>query len=166
MRERPSWDDYFMSFALIAASRSTCVRGHGRHVGAVIVADRQVLATGYNGAPKGVAHCAEVGCLRDKLEVPSGERHELCRGIHAEQNALLQAAGYGTSVGGATLYTTLSPCSICLKMIINAGIERVIYLKYYNDPLAEELREDIGLSVVQLKTTSRLVEIIRDEVYC
>ena len=117
---RSSWDQYFMKMAELAASRSTCLR---RQVGAVIVKERHVIATGYNGAPKGLPHCGEIGgCLRQQLGVPSGERHELCRALHAEQNAIIQAATLAQSIEGATIYVTNQPCSICAKMIINAGI--------------------------------------------
>ncbi|NOZ87153.1 MAG: dCMP deaminase family protein [Deltaproteobacteria bacterium] len=136
-----------MRFAELARARSTCLR---RAVGAVIVVDRNVVATGYNGAPKGLPHCAEVGCLRAKLKVPSGERHELCRGLHAEQNAIIQAAYHGTSIRGGTLYCTTSPCSICAKMIINAGIRRVVFSEEYKDPLAGQLMEGSGIEIVQI----------------
>ena len=122
-----------MSIAELVANRSTCLR---RHVGAVVVKNRRILATGYNGAPAGVPHCAEVGCLRGTMGVASGERHELCRGVHAEQNALIQAATFGVSVSGATIYTTHQPCFICTKMLINAKIEKIIYKKEYPDKLA------------------------------
>ncbi|MFO7884104.1 MAG: dCMP deaminase family protein [Desulfobacteraceae bacterium] len=134
--ERPSWDEYFMSMAELAASRSTCLR---RRVGAVLVKDRRILCSGYNGAPSGLPHCRETGCLRKQLNVPSGEKHELCRGVHAEQNAIIQAACHGISIKGATLYCTIQPCSICAKMIINAGIIKVYFRDRYNDPMAEEL---------------------------
>jgi len=137
--DRPGWDEYFMRFAQLAAARSSCVRTGGRKVGAVIVKSKQLLATGYNGAPKGMAHCIDAGCIRDKLNIPSGTRHEMCRGTHAEQNAIIQAAYQGTSIRKATLYTTLYPCTICLKMIINAGIVEVVYLEDYPDPLSKEL---------------------------
>lgn len=122
-----------MSIAELVAERSTCLR---RQVGAVIVKNKRILATGYNGAPSGVAHCEEVGCLRGQMGVASGERHELCRGVHAEQNALIQAATFGVSVSGATLYSTHQPCFICTKMLINAKIEKIIYKKAYPDKLA------------------------------
>jgi dCMP deaminase len=134
--ERPSWHEYFMSMAELAASRSTCLR---RRVGAVLVKDRRILCSGYNGAPSGLPHCRETGCLRKQLNVPSGEKHELCRGVHAEQNAIIQAACHGISIKGATLYCTNQPCSICAKMIINAGIIKVYFRDRYNDPMAEEL---------------------------
>ena len=124
--KRPSWDEYFMEFAKLTAKRSTCLR---RQVGAVIVKNNHVIATGYNGAPTGVPHCSEYGgCLRQKLNVPSGERHELCRALHAEQNAIIQAAVHGQSIEGGTIYITLCPCVICTKMIINAGSKRVVVL--------------------------------------
>ena len=132
-KTRKPWDEYFMSIAELVAERSTCLR---RQVGAVLVKNRRILATGYNGAPGGVVHCAEVGCLRGKMGIASGERHELCRGVHAEQNALIQAATFGVSVSGATIYTTHQPCFICTKMLINAKIEKIVYKKEYPDDLA------------------------------
>jgi len=125
-----------MNFANLAATRCTCIR---RSVGAVIVKDHQILATGYNGVPRDLKHCTEVGCLRDKMNIPSGERHELCRGLHAEQNTLIQAARYGISVDEATIYITFSPCMICAKMLINAGIKRIVYAGEYTDKAAIEL---------------------------
>ncbi len=143
---KPSWDEYFMSFACLAATRSTCIR---RQVGAVIVKNRMVLATGYNGAPRGLPHAAEVGCLRDQLNVPSGQRHELCRGLHAEQNAIIQAARHGITIEGAQLYCTTHPCVICIKMIINAGITHVTYRDGYADTLAAQLMADSSLAIRQ-----------------
>ena len=146
--ERPSWDEYFMQMAELAATRSTCLR---RHVGAVIVQDRHVVATGYNGAPRGIMHCGERGgCLREKLNVPSGERHELCMGLHAEQNAIIQAATLGQSVEGATIYVTHQPCVICAKMIINAGIRRIVVKEGYPDQLAVDILAEAGLKIVSL----------------
>ena len=133
---RPDWDEYFLEMTKMAASRSTCLR---RQVGALIVKDNQILATGYNGVPSKVAHCDKTGCYREKLNIPSGQRQELCRGLHAEQNAIIQAALHGVSVQGATLYCTNKPCSICTKMIINAQISRIVYEEDYNDPLSDEL---------------------------
>jgi dCMP deaminase len=147
-KERPSWDEYFMSLARLVAGRSTCLR---REVGAVLVRDRRVLATGYNGAPSGLPHCAEVGCLRERRKVPSGERHELCRGLHAEQNVIIQAARYGIAIREATLYTTSRPCSICTRMIINAGILKIFYCDGYEDKLARELLLEAGIPVVRLE---------------
>ena len=135
-----------MEITRLVASRSTCLR---RQVGAVIVKDKKILTTGYNGAPSGLAHCLEVGCLREKLGIPSGERHELCRGLHAEQNAIIQAAYHGVSIKSATLYCTDLPCIICTKMLINAGIQRVVYAQGYSDPLAQEMWEESGVFVEQ-----------------
>jgi dCMP deaminase len=145
---RPSWDEYFMEITRLVVSRSTCVR---RQVGAVIVKDKKILATGYNGAPSGLPHCLEVGCLRDEMGIPSGERHELCRGLHAEQNAIIQAAYHGVSINGATLYCTNLPCIICTKMLINSGITRVVYGEGYADPLACRMWEESKVAVEQFQ---------------
>lgn len=142
---RPSWDEYFMDITKVVATRSTCLR---RQVGAVIVKGKRLLTSGYNGAPQGLPHCGEVGCLREELAIPSGERHELCRGTHAEQNAIVQAALYGVAIDGATLYCTHQPCSGCTKMIINAGIQRIVYLTAYPDDLAKELMAGAGVECV------------------
>jgi len=142
MSERPSWDSYFMKIAEDVSTRSTCLR---RQVGAVIVKDKRMLTTGYNGAPTGISHCTEQTCLRTIYKVPSGERHELCRGLHAEQNAIIQAAYYGVSVNGAKIYITHQPCSICTKMLINSGIESFVYKFPYNDPLAETMIKEAGI---------------------
>ncbi len=150
VNNRPSWEDYFMDITCLVAKRSTCTR---RAVGAVIVKDRRLLATGYNGAPSHVRHCAEVGCLREKMKVPSGERHELCRGIHAEQNAIIQAAYHGVSIKGATLFCTNQPCSICAKMIINAGISRIVYQDGYADPLAIEMLDEADVELIHLESS-------------
>jgi dCMP deaminase len=141
---RPSWEEYFMDIAQLVARRSTCLR---RQVGAVMVKDKNILATGYNGTPKGITHCAETGCLRKQLKVPSGQRHELCRGLHAEQNAIIQAASHGVNISGATLYCTNSPCIICTKMLINAGISRVVYLEGYPDDLSMDMLDEAGIEV-------------------
>ncbi len=142
---RPSWDEYFMEMAELTAKRSTCMR---RNVGAVIVKDKHAIATGYNGAPRGIAHCEEKGgCLRQQLGVPSGQRHELCRALHAEQNAIIQAASMGHSIEGGTIYITHQPCVICAKMIINAGIKRIVVKEGYPDELAVEILEEAGLKV-------------------
>jgi dCMP deaminase len=141
---RPSWDEYFMRITREVAGRSTCLR---RHVGAVLVQDRRLLATGYNGPPRGLPHCEEVGCLRAQQGVPSGERHELCRGLHAEMNVLIQAALYGIPVRGATLYATNAPCSLCAKMLINAQVERVVAAEDYPDPLAKAMLHEAGVKV-------------------
>lgn len=149
---RLSWDEYFMEITKLVARRSTCIR---RQVGAILVKSRKILATGYNGAPAGLDHCIDVGCLRQELNVPSGERHELCRGLHAEQNAIIQAAFHGVSIRGATVYCTNLPCSICIKMIINAGIKNVVYLDGYADDLSLELIQRSG---VKLTKFSELTE--------
>lgn len=141
---RPTWDQYFIEIARLVASRSTCLR---RQVGAVMVKDKNILATGYNGTPSGIRHCSEVGCLRQQLNVPSGERHELCRGLHAEQNAIIQAAKHGVNIDGATLYCTHSPCIICSKMLINSGVKRIVCLDGYPDDLAKLMLDEAQLLV-------------------
>ena len=145
---RKDWDEYFMEMAVLTAKRSTCLR---RKVGAVIVKDKHIIATGYNGAPRGIKHCDERGgCMREKLGVPSGERHELCMALHAEQNAIIQAATLGQSIEGATIYVTNQPCAICAKMIINAGIKRIVVKEGYPDDLAVSILEEAGLRTVKL----------------
>ena len=142
---RPIWDEYFMQMAELTAQRSTCLR---RQVGAIIVKEKHIIATGYNGAPKGLPHCEELGgCLREKLEIPSGERHELCRALHAEQNAIIQAATLGQSIEGATIYITHQPCIICAKMIINAGISRIVIRRGYPDEMSRGMLREAGLKV-------------------
>jgi dCMP deaminase len=143
---RPSWDEYFMEIVELIKTRSTCLR---RQVGAVIVKDKRILATGYNGAPVGCKHCDEIGCLREKLNIPSGQRHELCRAIHAEQNAIVQAAYSGTSVNGGTLYVTHQPCVLCAKLAINAGISRIVFRGEYPDELAMKLLEEANIEVTR-----------------
>ena len=145
--KRPSWDSYFMQLAQVVAGRSTCLR---RQVGAVIVKNRQILSTGYNGSPSGLLHCDEVGCLRQSLGIPSGERHEICRAVHAEQNALVQAAKYGVALEGADLYVTHQPCILCTKLMINVGIRRVLYTHSYPDQFAVSMAREAGLELVQL----------------
>ena len=135
-----------MDIVELVKTRSTCLR---RQVGAVIVKDRRILATGYNGAPSGIKHCAEVGCLRQEYGVPSGERHELCRAIHAEQNAMVQAAMSGTSILGATMYISTQPCSLCAKMIINSGIKKIVFKGDYPDELAMSMLKESGVRVVK-----------------
>jgi len=148
LQRRPSWDEYFMELADLVSKRSTCMR---RKVGAVLVKDKRVLATGYNGAPSGIKHCVKVGCLREKLGVPSGERHELCRGLHAEQNVLLQAALYGISTKESTLYITNQPCIICAKMLINAGIKEIVIAKGYPDKMAKDFLIEARIKVRKIK---------------
>lgn len=146
--KRPSWDEYFLEIAKLVSTRSTCLR---RKVGAVLVKDKKILATGYNGAPKKITHCDKTGCLRDKLNVPPGERHELCRGLHAEQNALLQAANYGTRVDGSILYCTNQPCIICAKMLINAGVKEIIITSGYPDKRAKDMLKEAGIGIKIVK---------------
>jgi len=141
---RPSWDDYFMQIVELVKTRSTCLR---RQVGALIVKDKRILATGYNGAPMGCKHCDEVGCLRQKLNIPSGQRHELCRASHAEQNAIAQAAYWGTSIKDGTIYVTDQPCVMCAKLIINSGLKKVVFKGDYPDELAMELLREAGIEV-------------------
>ncbi len=151
--KRPSWETYFMDITFLVAKRSTCLR---RAVGALIVKDKRILSTGYNGAPTGIKHCIETGCLRENLNVPSGEKHELCRGIHAEQNAIIQAAYHGVSIKGATLFCTNQPCSICAKMIINAGINKICYGSGYSDPMSKEMFNEAGVSVIKFDASRRI----------
>ncbi|MDA3814016.1 MAG: cytidine/deoxycytidylate deaminase family protein [Candidatus Cloacimonetes bacterium] len=151
MNNRPSWHQYFMEMALLASTRSTCLR---RQVGAIIVKDNQIISSGYNGAPKHIRHCAITGCLREQLNVPSGERHELCRGVHAEQNAVIQAAINGTSIRGASLYCTNQPCVICSKILINAEIKTIYITEPYEDKLSQELlaEAEIEMNIVDRST--------------
>ena len=141
---RPDWETSFMRITKLVATRSSCLR---RSVGAVLVMDKRILATGYNGAPAGMAHCEEAGCLRDQLHIPSGERHELCRGLHAEQNAIIQAARQGTEIKDSTLYCTTAPCSLCAKMLINAGVTRIVYEGSYPDERAMAFFAEAGVKV-------------------
>jgi len=143
---RPPWEKYFMDIACLVAKRSTCLR---RAVGAVIVKDKRILATGYNGAPTGLEHCLDKGCLREELNIVSGERHELCRGIHAEQNAIIQAALHGVSIKGAILFCTNQPCSICAKMIINAGIKKIYYKSGYADSMSKKMLQEANIEVIK-----------------
>ncbi|MDI6743073.1 MAG: cytidine/deoxycytidylate deaminase family protein [Smithella sp.] len=145
--KRPDWDNYFLDIVELVSKRSTCLR---RAVGAGLVRDRRILATGYNGAPSKLQHCLDIGCLREQLKVPSGERHELCRGLHAEQNAIIQAALHGVNTKGSTLYCTNHPCVICAKMIINAGIVRIVVHDGYHDKLAAQMLKEAGIRVKQL----------------
>ncbi len=141
---RPSWDEYFMKLANEVATRTTCMR---RAVGAVIVKDNRILATGYNGVPSGLKHCAVTGCLRQELGIPSGQRNEICRGLHAEQNAIIQAAKYGPLINGSKIYVNTQPCVVCAKMLINAGIEEIVYQNPYPDDLAMSLLEEAKIKV-------------------
>lgn len=144
LRLRPTIDEYFSQFADLAATRSTCIR---RQVGAVLVRDKHILSTGYNGAPAHMKHCTTETCLRLKADVKPGERHELCRGVHAEQNAIIQCALHGVSSRDATLYVTHSPCTICAKMLINAGIKRVVVKRRYPDAEGIQMLKDSGVKI-------------------
>jgi len=135
-----------LDLAQMVSTRSTCLR---RQVGAVVVREKRILSTGYNGAPSGMAHCDEVGCIREQLNVPSGERHEICRAIHAEQNAIIQAATFGVSLAGSTIYVTHHPCVLCSKMIINAGIKKVVYRDGYPDRLSVQMLKEAKMKVVK-----------------
>ncbi|MFH0916124.1 MAG: cytidine/deoxycytidylate deaminase family protein [bacterium] len=144
---RPDWEDYFMEIARVVSTRASCLR---RQVGAVLVKNRQILATGYNGVPRGLRHCSDRGCLRAELGVPSGERHELCRGLHAEQNAIIQAAYHGVAIRGAELYCTHQPCAVCAKMLVNADVVAVYFAGEYPDALAMEVFEEAGTRLVRM----------------
>lgn len=150
---RPDWDAYFMDIARIVSKRSTCTR---RNVGSIIVKDKRILSTGYNGAPMHLRHCIDAGCIRERLHIASGERHELCRGLHAEQNAIIQAAYHGVSINGADIYCTHLPCSICMKMIINAGIGKVLYSDGYPDNLSKELINESGIIVMKVNSNGQV----------
>lgn len=141
---RPAWNEYFMKITQDVSERATCIK---RQVGAIIVKDNRILSTGYNGAPKGFDHCSEKTCIRKQMNLPSGQRHELCRGMHAEQNAITQAAVYGAQIDGATMYCNYQPCAICVKMIINAGIKKLVYSGGYPDELARQMLEESKLVV-------------------
>jgi dCMP deaminase len=156
---RPTWDQYFMSIAKFASTRSTCLR---RKVGAVIVKNKRILSTGYNGAPRGLQHCLEVGCLREKLNIKSGERHELCRAIHAEQNAVIQAAVSGVSIENADIYCTTFPCVLCSKIIINAGIKKITVIEGYPDELSRQMLDEAGIEVCYLDSAG-LISVSEDE---
>lgn len=150
-KRRPSWDEYFLEMAQLVSKRSTCLR---RRVGAVLVRDKKILATGYNGAPSGLGHCLDIGCLRDRLRIPSGQRHELCRGLHAEQNAVIQASLHGVSARSGTLYVTNHPCIICAKMLINAGIKDIVIAEGYPDKMAMNFLKEGKIKVRVVKKSS------------
>ena len=158
--DRPTWEQYFLQIAQYVATRTTCLR---RKVGAVLVRDKRILATGYNGPPSGVPHCDEVGCLRETMKVPSGERHELCRGLHAEMNALIQAALHGVTTRDSTLYCTTTPCSLCARMLINAGINEVVALDGYPDELSKALLREAGVHLRVLSDEQIDVEQLEPE---
>lgn len=145
--QRLPWPEYFLSIAKLVAERSTCLR---RKVGALAVKDKRILATGYNGAPAGLEHCLDIGCLREKMGIPSGQRHELCRGLHAEQNVIIQAAMHGVRLEGAEIYCTTQPCLICTKMLINCGIVAIVFANGYPDELAVDMLREAGVRFEQL----------------
>jgi len=152
---RPSWDQYFMKMASLVAERSTCLR---HHVGSIIVKGKRILTSGYNGAARGMVDCIQVGCLRDALGIPSGERHEICRAIHAEQNAIIQAGIHGINIDGGSMYCTHSPCMICAKMIANAGIKEVVSYQDYADKDARKFLEDAGILLRKIKRPRNVIE--------
>ena len=145
-KDRPSWDEYYMDIAKLVSRRTTCLR---RAVGCVLTFENHILSSGYNGTPAGITHCEDIGCMREQLKVPSGEKHELCRGLHAEQNALLQCALHGVSTKDSVLHSTTFPCSVCAKLLINAKVKKIIYLEYYNDKLSEEMFKEAEIEVVK-----------------
>jgi len=154
---RPDVDEYFLKIASVAAERSTCRR---HHIGAVAVKDKHILATGYNGAPSGLKDCLELGCLRDEQNIPSGTRHEICRGIHAEQNVIIQAALHGVSLDGSTIYCTHTPCILCAKMLANAKIKRFVSFGKYDDDAFIDLFKEAGIAVEMKKRTSSRISYL------
>ena len=155
--KRPSVDEYFLKLAAVVAERSTCMR---RHVGAVAVRNKHILTTGYNGAPAGAADCLELGCLRNENNIPSGQRHEVCRAIHAEQNVIIQAALHGISLEGATIYATHSPCVLCAKMLVNARIKDYVSFGDYSDESFLQLFEDAGISYCKAQRPSNIINFM------
>ena len=153
--ERPTHDEYFMEIANVVAKRSTCLR---IHVGAVIVKEGQILSTGYNGAPHGFEHCLDIGCIREKENIAHGTRHELCRAVHAEQNAIIQAAIHGVSIEGATVYCTHQPCILCTKMIINGRIKRVVFQNGYPDEMSLKFLKQANIDVLRMPANEALPE--------
>lgn len=151
--KRPSWDEYFMNLAEIAGTRSTCLR---HKLGAVMVKSKRIIATGYNGAPRGIEHCLDVGCLRDKLKIASGTHHEICMGVHAEQNLVIQAALHGASTEGSDVYLTHGPCAVCAKILINAGVKRIVYKNHYPDEFSKKLLRKAKVKLVKLPRKSRM----------
>lgn len=154
---RPSWDEYFLKLAFLVAERSTCLR---HHVGAVLVRDKRVLTTGYNGAPSGTKDCLELGCLREELGIPSGERHEICRAIHAEQNAIIQAGLHGINIEGSTIYSTHSPCILCAKMLVNAKIKSYVTCSDYPDKSFRPLFKEIKIKFLKIKRPKLQITVL------
>ena len=157
IKKRPSWDEYFMKIAALVAERSTCRR---HHVGAVMVRDKTILTTGYNGAPCGVKDCLELGCLRDEMGIKSGERHEICRATHAEQNAIIQAGLHGISIENATIYCTHPPCILCAKMLANAKIKRYVTSGTYPDEEAKKLMREVGIEFVKVGKPETKINVL------
>ena len=155
LSERPDWDEYFLQLADLVATRSTCLR---RQVGAVLVKNERIISTGYNGAPRGLEHCLDIGCLREEQGIPSGHRYELCRGVHAEQNALINAAYYGISTSEAVIYCTNQPCIICARMIINAGIIRIVHRGNFDDDLAIKFLKEAGIELVLIPRQANIAD--------
>ncbi len=155
--KRPTWDEYFIKLALLVAERSTCLR---HHVGAVIVRDKHILTTGYNGAPSGTKDCLELGCLRDQMRIPSGTRHEICRAIHAEQNAIIQAGLHGVNIERATMYCTHSPCILCAKMLANVRIKRLITCGDYADQSFKELFKEVGIEFLKIEKPELIISTL------
>ncbi len=160
MEDRPSYDDYFMEMAYIVSKRSTCLR---RKVGAILVKDKHILSTGYNGAPKGHKHCSIVGCLREKHNIPSGERHEMCRGLHAEQNVIIQAAVFGIQIKNSVLYCTNTPCIVCAKMLINAGVKEIVFSGDYPDKLAKQMLEESNIILRKLNNNNKKKKLLEEK---
>lgn len=146
--KRPSWNKYFLEMTQLISKRSTCLR---RHIGAVAVRDKRILATGYNGAPSGLAHCTDIGCIRQKLNIPSGQRQELCRGLHAEQNVIIQAVLHKVDLKGSILYVTNQPCVTCTKMLISVGVKEIIILEGYPDELARRMFKEVKIKIRTIK---------------
>ncbi len=157
--KRPSYDEYFMEMAYIVSKRSTCIR---RKVGAILVKDKHILSTGYNGAPKGHKHCSIEGCLREKNNIPSGERHEICRGLHAEQNVIIQAAVFGIQIKNSILYCTNTPCIVCAKMLINAGVMEIIFSGDYPDDLAKQMLDESKIKLRKLKNKNNKANLLEE----
>lgn len=155
---RISWDEYFLKLALVTAERSTCKR---HHVGTIIVKDKYVLTGGYNGAPSGMKDCLELGCLRDAQNIPSGERTEICRAVHSEENAIIQAALHGINIAGSIVYSTHTPCRRCAKMLCNAKISAFIACGRYSEYVFEDLFEVAGIKLLILGRPSLFIEELK-----
>ena len=155
---RPDFDEYFLKIASVVAERSTCQR---HHIGALAVSERRILATGYNGAPAGLKDCLELGCLRNELNIPSGERHEICRAVHAEQNVIIQAALHGVSIRNSTIYCSHSPCVLCAKMLVNAQIKRFVSFGRYKDDEFLTLFRDAGIQFELKNPPSQKIAILK-----